>query len=492
MPRREVTVIGGGITGLAAAFELTGGARPAGDRGPKITVLEAADRLGGKLSSTTIAGIVVDAGPDGVLARRREVATLVEDMGQPDLMVPIAVSGASVFALGQLRALPDGMQLGVPTSWRTLRASHLLSTRGLLRALVDVVVPRPASRGHLQDRAIGGLVETKLGHEVVATLVDPMLGGITAGRVAEMSAAAVFPQLLEAGQQRGSLMKALHEQMAAVTAPPPSDEERRQTPPAFVTPSTGMHSLVSLLVEQLRLRGVTFMTGREVTALRRRGGAVAGWSVDTDETTTPADGVIITTPTGPAARLLRPHDEEAASLLEQTEYSSVAVVTFAFSAADLALPEHGTGALVPPGTIHRRGALEGRRFLTTAVTYLDRKWPHLAHTDMTLVRASVGRIDDDRLSSLTDDEVVEIVELELAELFDTVPVPLDVTVTRWMSSLPQYRVNHLLRVGGIESAVSRLDGVEIAGAAYRGVGVPACIASGRDAAQRLDEQLARG
>ena len=492
MARHEVTVIGGGITGLAAAFELTGGARPLGEDGPKVTVLEASDHFGGKLGATTIAGVVVDAGPDGVLARRREAATLLEDLGRADLLVPIDASGASVFARGQLRPLPDGMQLGVPTSWRTLRSSHLLSTAGLLRALVDVVAPRPASRGHLQDRTIGGLVETKLGHEVVATLVDPMLGGITAGRVAEMSAAAVFPQLLEAGQERGSLMKALQGQMAAAAPPPPPDGEPRPVPPAFVTPVTGMHSIPTLLVEELTRRGVTFLADRQVTALRRRGGSDPGWSVDTDQTTTSADGVIITTPTDAAAELLRPHDVEAASLLDQTEYSSVAVVTFAFPKANLTLPTHGTGALVPPGTQHRRGPLDGRRYLTTAVTFLDRKWPHLATKEMVLLRASVGRIDDERLASLNDDEVIEIVGLELAELFGTMPAPIDVTVTRWMASLPQYRVNHLLRVGGIESAVDRLHGVEIAGAAYRGVGVPACIASGRQAAARLSELLARG
>jgi oxygen-dependent protoporphyrinogen oxidase len=202
--------------------------------------------------------------------------------------------------------------------------------------------------------------------------------------------------------------------------------------------------------------------------------------------------VVIATPTGPAARLLRPHDDEAAALLEQMAYSSVGVVTFAFPSDDLVLSAEGTGVLVPPGTLHRRGPLAGQRYLTTALTFLDRKWPHLAVPGITWLRASVGRIDDVRLATMDDDAVLATVAVELEFLLGDVPAPIDASVTRWTDSLPQYRVNHLLRVGGIESGVARLDGIEIAGAAYRGVGVAACVASGREAATRILEHLARG
>ena len=483
----KVVIVGGGIAGLAAAWELTGGARGPGPSTPHVTIFEAAGRLGGKIAPTTIGTRTVDAGPDGVLARRRELAVLADELGAGSQILPIAASGASVFARGKVRPLPADLSLGIPTSWASLRRSHLLSPRGLARALRDVVAPRPASRGHLPDRAIGGLVERKLGHEVVATLVDPMIGGISAGRVAELSAAAVFPPLLDAAQQRGSLMAALK----ASTAPPipgPTAEQEPTSDPvappaAFISLDGGMYSVVDQLVSALEQRGVTLVTERAISRLRRRGDA--GWWVESDATTTPADAVVIAAPAPTAARLLEPHDHDAASLLAQTEYASVAVLTFEFAADALVLPTHGTGILVPPGTPVPVGPRVAQRFLTTALTFLDRTWPHLGLDGTVLIRVSAGRIDDTRPSQLDDAALQAAVLDELATLIEVTGSPSASSVTRWEESLPQYKVNHLLRIAGIDAALERIDGIELCGAAYTGVGVPACVASGRAAARRL-------
>ena len=483
----EVVIIGGGMSGLAAAWELTGGAGGPTATSPRVTILDAGERMGGKVAPTTVGDRKVDAGPDGVLARRREFADLVGELGASDQILPIAASGASVLARGRIRPLPSDLSLGIPTSWSSLRRSHLLSPRGLLRALRDVVAPRPASRGHLPDRAIGGLVERKLGPEVVATLVDPMIGGISAGRVAEMSAAAVFPALLEAAQQRGGLMAAL----AASTAPPipgpPADTSSAPAPAAppaaFISLAGGMHSVVDLLVDALEARGVTMITGRSISSLRRQTGG--GWWVESNDATTPADAVIIAAPTSVAAELLEPHDHDAASLLRQTEYASVAVLTFEFTVGDLVLPEHGTGILVPPVTPVPSGPRVAQRFLTTALTFLDRKWPHLGSDGTVLLRVSVGRIDDTRPTQLDDEALEHTVLDELATLVEVLGPPTASSITRWEQSLPQYKVNHLLRVAGIDAALERFDGLEVCGAAYGGVGVPACVASGRMAARRL-------
>ena len=287
--RPEVVVIGAGIAGLSAAYELTGSSSPHAT-GPLVTIIEAALRTGGKIAATLIADHEVDAAADGVLARRPEVLSLIDDLGISHRIEPIAASGASVFARGKLRLLPSDLQMGIPTSFSSLRASGTLSTRGLIRAFRDVVAPRPASRGHLQDRTIGGLIETKLGPEVVSTLVDPMIGGISAGRVSEMSAAAVFPPLLEAAQERGSLMAALR----SVTAPPrsstaqPGDAEGPADipPPSFVSLTGGMHELPATMEQVLRDRGVRFITGTEITGLRRGGGTDPCWLVDSASTTT--------------------------------------------------------------------------------------------------------------------------------------------------------------------------------------------------------------
>jgi len=478
--RRDVVVVGGGISALAAAYQLTGGPTPLGADGPAVTVLERDARCGGKLAPTEIAGRAVDAGPDGVLARRPEARTLVEELGHGELVRPVAASGASLFARGRLHALPQGLAIGIPTSWDALRRSHVLSPAGLARALVDVVAPRRAPHPD-DDAAIGDLVAAKLGDEVVTTLVDPMLGGIYAGRVRELSAAAVFPQLLDATAHGGSLMHALRDATGGGSAPPAG--------PAFVSLATGMHSLPDLLVDELRRRGVTFLTGRDATALRADGERAGAWVVDTTGGPVRADGVVVCTPARDTAHLLHPHAPDAAAALDGIGYASVAVVTFAFPPGRLPLPETGTGVLVPPGVVHHAGPRRGERWLTTALTFLDRKWPDLRRPSETLLRASVGRVDDERLAGMTDDEVIETTRLELAELLGPVPAPIDASVTRWTDALPQYAVHHLRRVADVDAAVERLDGIELAGAAYRGLGVPACIASGRAAADRLARHL---
>ena len=484
----EVVIIGGGIAGLAAAWELTGGGSGPASSSPHVTIIEASGRLGGKVASTTVGDRVVDAGPDGVLARRREFAELVEELGAAEQILPISASGASVFARGKVRPLPADLSLGIPTSWSSLRRSHLLSLRGLTRALRDVVAPRPASRGHLPDRAIGGLVERKLGPEVVATLVDPMIGGISAGRVAEMSAAAVFPPLLEAAQQRGSLMAALK----TSTAPPipgPTTAVESPTaapsapPAAFISLEGGMHSVVAQLMAALDQRGVTLVTDRTITGLRRQSDST--WWVESDAATTPADAVIIATPANITSALIEPHDHDAASLLAQTEYASVAVLTFEFPEGAVTLPSHGTGILVPPGTPVPTGPRMAQRFMTTALTFLDRKWPHVGRPGTVLIRISAGRVDDTRPSQLDDGALEATILDELATLVEVAGSPTASSVTRWEHSLPQYKVNHLLRVAGIDAAIDRLPGIELCGAAYGGVGVPACVASGRTAARRL-------
>lgn len=473
--RPEVVIIGGGITGLVAAFELSS---PTSGVNPKITVLDAAAAPGGKIASMRVGGHLLDAGPDGALARRPEFVSLCEQLGIAEQLRPIAASGASVFAKGRLRRMPEALLLGVPTDFAALRRSKILTSRGLLRAAKDQFWPTPASRGPLGDRPIGPLVATKLGHEVVDVLVDPTVGGIAAGRVAEMSAAAVFPNVLAAAQQSGSLMKAMRAYV-------PSADSKEQTSPAFLSLVGGMHTLIAALVGVLSDRGVTLVASSEVTSLVHRSGTNPGWSCNTETTTTPADAVLIAAPAPAAARLLRPLDDETASLLEQVDYSSVAIATFTLAEADITLPELGTGALIPSGARVPSGRRKGERFLATAVTYLDRKWPHIKRAGEITLRVHCGKIDDLRSASLDDDSLMDALFDELGSLMSLGGHPVHRSLTRWADSLPQYRVNHLLRVAGIEAGVDRLDGIEIAGAALRGVGIPACIEQGRAAAQRL-------
>jgi protoporphyrinogen/coproporphyrinogen III oxidase len=490
--RPTVAVVGGGVAGLAAAWELSGGAGGPGPGTPRVVVLEATGRLGGKLRAEAFGGGAVDVGPDGFLGRRPEAADLCREAGLGGDLVPIGASGAAVWAGGRRRTLPGHLALGVPTRFGATARSRVLGARGSLRLLVDVLLPRRDLRGPLGDRAIGPLVAHKLGRRVVERLVDPMVGGIYAGSVDDMSAAAVYPLLLAVAQQPGGFMRALRRagQITLGTGSSAGAPEAgaagagpdEQTP-AFWSLRDGLGSLGERLGAALAARGVTVSLDCPVARLERDG--PSHWTLDTARGPVRADGVVLAVPARAAADLLAAHDAEAATLLRGIDHASVAVITLAYPEG--AVPEGlvGTGLLVPHGTPTPPDlGLEGP-FLATACTYLSVKWPHLSRPGACLLRASVGRFGDDRPAALADDELVARVTAELAALLGIEGSPISALVTRWPDALPQYRVHHLLRVTGIEAAVRRLGGLAVAGAPYRGVGIPACVASGRAAARAL-------
>ena len=468
---RRVVVVGGGISGLAAAWELTGGGTaPGGGPGPGVVVLESSPRLGGALQSEPFGGRIVDTGPDGFLGRRPEALQLCHEIGLGDALVPIAGRGAAVWARGKLRPLPEGLALGIPTRFWPAARSGILGRRGQLALARDVLLPRPDVRGPIGDRSIGPLVARKLGRRVAERLADPLIGGIHAGSIDDMSAAATFPPLLAAAQKRGSLMRALR----AEIPPPPEDP-----PPLFRALAGGMASMVEHLRAALCARGVEIRCGTPVERLERQ---ADGWRVLTDHASHDADAVVLAVPAPVAGRLLRPHDDEAAGLLAGIAYASVSLVTFRVPVEALASPLEGTGFLVPRQSPARR---DGERWAVTACTYLSQKWPHLASDGDVLLRASVGRFGDARADAWTDAEMAVRVWSELGLLMGLSGELPDSMVARWPQGFAQYRVHHLMRTAGIEAAVARLGGIAVAGSSYRGVGIPACIASGRAAAQAV-------
>ena len=524
--RPVVVVVGGGISGLAAAYEASGGTRPSGAGGPVVHLLDAGPRPGGVLRAERIdppppegfpVGLprrLVDLGPDGFLARRPEAETLCREIGLGPELMPIGASGASVWARGRRRALPEGLVLGVPSRFWPLARSGVVGLGGSLRVLLDVVSPRPDLRGPLGDRAVGPLVRRKLGRRVVQTLAGPLIGGIHAGDVSDMSAASVFPLLLEASHRRGSLMRSLRLALARGASPTggpagPSGEPTAPTPapapaaaaaaaapspprPMFWTLRDGVASLPDRLTAVLEDRGVSIHTDTTVTALERASGDPWRWRVHAGRRTIDADAVILAVPTPVAGALLEAHDPETAGLLRGIDYASVAVVTLSYPASALERPVGGTGLLVPDRSRRPKGLGHGDDpyFLVTACTYLSQKWPHLARSGEFLVRASVGRFQDRRADALTDTALIERVVEEVAVLVGLDGSPTSSTVTRWPGSFPQYRVHHQLRVGAIESSLTRLGGLAVAGAAYHGVGIPACVGSGRAAARAVIDQLA--
>ena len=460
-------MVGGGISGLAAAWELTRATQSQADP-PEIVVLEASPRVGGMLRSDTVGGRVVDMGADGFLGRRPEAVELCREVGLEDRLVPIAARGASVWSRGRLRVLPEGHAMGIPTRfWPTAR-SGIIGVAGSLALARDAVLPRPDVRGPIGDRAVGPLVARKLGRRVVDQLADPLIGGIHAGAVDDMSAAAVFPPLLAAAHRRGSLMRALRSE---VPAPDPDG------PPLFWAIEGGMAALVEALCAALERRGVRIQTSSSAESLERD---ATQWTIMGAHEVR-ADAVVLALAAPATARLLQPHDDEAAALLASIDYASVTVVTF--RAPDECVPGDlfGTGFLVP-----RHPVPKGREpWAVTACTYLDRKWPHLARPGEVLLRASLGRIDDARSDEWSDADCAARAWQELGVLAGVTGEPTEWTVVRHKQAFPQYRVHHLLRTAGVEAAVARLGGLAVAGSAYRGVGIPACIASGRAAARAV-------
>jgi len=461
--RPVVAVIGGGITGLSAAWELVRDGRSS------VVVLESSDRLGGNIRTADFAGRAVDLGPDAFVTRRPEAMTLSRELGLDAALVSPATSRAYLWIGGRLCALPQGLSLGVPTRLRPLAGARVLSPAGLARAALDVLTP-PVGGGRGEDAddvSVGEVVGRRLGHEVVDRLADPLIGGIHAGGVEHMSAAAVFPMLLQASKQPGSLMRNL----------------RRATPPAAADGAPvfggfegGMSRLVEALAQSLRHAGAEIHTMHPVHLLEH----ASHWKLHGPSgPLLQADALVVATRAPSAAELLRPHSTRLADLLDSIPHAGVVLATMRFAREDVGRLPPGSGFLVP----RRSGGV------VTACTWMSAKWAHLARPDDVLVRASLGRFGDERALAMDDDEVVQRATAELTAVMALRGGPGDATVARFGPAFPQYAVGHLSTVAAIEHEAQCLGGLALAGSYLRGVGIPACIESGRRAAHRASLAL---
>ena len=452
---RPIVVVGAGITGLATAWFLR-----QHDAQREVVVLDADDRAGGKIRTEPFAGGMAELGPDAFIARVPEGVDLCRAVGLDDLVAPSA-SKAFLWTGGRVRPLPDGLVLGLPTELTAVARSGILSARGLVRAGLDVVLPRQRANG---DRSVGSLVRARFGDEVHERLVDPLLGGIHAGDTDVLSVEATAPQLAAAARANRSLLLGLRASAASTATA--SDR------PVFLTPRPGLAALVDRLTAGLDLR-----LGTTVTRLDRDG---SGWRVAlASGDVLEASDVVVTTPAYAAADLVRPLSATTADALASIDHASVSLVVMAYARDAVTRPLDGSGFLVP-----RR---EGR--LMTACSWASAKWPHWTQGDHVLVRVSAGRFGDDRAMHLDDATLVERLHGELSEAVGLTAAPVATRVARWPRSFPQYAVGHLDRVAAAEAALeAAAPGVVLAGAAYRGVGIPACIAQGASAAARIRQR----
>ncbi|MFD9495607.1 protoporphyrinogen oxidase [Streptomyces sp. NPDC060005] len=453
----HVVVVGGGIAGLAAAHRLLG-------RGFRVTVLEASDRLGGKLLTGEIAGARVDLGAESMLARRPEALALARETGLGDLLQPPATASASLWNRGVLRPMPKGHVMGVPGTASAL--ADVLSQEGLRRVERDADLPRTEVG---DDIAVGEYVAARMGREVVDRLVEPLLGGVYAGDAYRISLRLAVPQLYAAARTHTSLTEAVREIQAKAAA-------AQQTGPVFMGIDGGVGRLPLAVAESVTARGGEILTGTPVTALRRTGPAGpasderpgSAWRIVAGGRVLHADAVVLAVPAPAAAALLRAEAPAAATELAAVEYASMALVTLAYRRADATLPE-GSGFLVPPVDGHT----------IKASTFASRKWGWIAerNPDLTVLRTSVGRYGETEVLGRPDDDLVRVSRHDLREATGLDAEPVETRVTRWDDGLPQYPVGHHARVARVREHVGRLPGLAVCGAAYDGVGIPACIAS---------------
>lgn len=456
----RVVIVGGGITGLAAAHRVH--TASAGEI--EVTLFEASERLGGKIRTSPFAGLpAVDEGPDAFLARVPGAVDLARELGCDDLVAP-ATGRAYLWWDGRMHAIPDGLVLGVPANVTRLARSPLLSVGGRLRAAAEPLVPR----GHPEPDNLGALIRHRFGREVLERLVDPLLGSVYAGDAMHFSLAAAAPQIATGAARSRSLLLAMRRQRAA--AHPPAGPGAS---PVFLAPRGGMQSLVEALTASLAQ--VRVLLGEPVTAIEPAGGG--RWLVNG----VLADTVLLAVPGPAAAAMLAPLSPDASSAMAGIGYASVVMVTLALPDGAANRPLDGSGHLVPKPV---------QRHLTAA-SWASSKWAHWRLDGHVVLRASLGRWGDEHAVAFDDDEVLAAVLRDLDEQLGVTAAPTAVRITRWPRSFPQYTPGHLDRIDEIERALATdTPGVAVAGAAYRGIGVPACIRQGNEWADLTMQRLA--
>jgi oxygen-dependent protoporphyrinogen oxidase len=522
----RVVIVGGGISGLAAAFALR-------DHGADVVVLEGSPAVGGKLAVSDIAGIAVDAGAEALLARRPEGVGLIDAIGLAGQLVYPGTTTSAIWTRGQFRALPRRQFMGVPADLDEVQRSAILSPAGMVRARQDAVLATTRRDG---DVSVAAQVGARFGTEVVERLVDPLLGGVYAGRADQLSFEATLPVLArESGRHRslgdatrlvlgpaadgGTGARPVTGQPGQPGQPPdPPAAGAAGTPagaagtsagqpapghgngapgspqPVFTTLAGGLGTLPEALA---RSCGAAVRTGAMVRELVR---TEHGWRLTVGSAHAPeqidADAVILAIPARPASRLLGhvdgPQASAAASALAGIGYASMAIVTLAYPTSAFPQAISGSGYLVP--------AVDGRP--VKAVTFSTVKWPHLATPParprpaavggagaLHVVRCSIGRIGEEGVLQRDDGDLAELAAADLAAATGVAGRPVVARVTRWGGGLPQYEVGHLDRVRRIREQVAALPGLAVCGAAYDGIGIPACIASARLAAGQVLAQL---
>jgi oxygen-dependent protoporphyrinogen oxidase len=462
----RLIVVGGGVSGLAAAHRAVELTRESG-RPLDLTVLEAADRLGGTIQTERRDGFLVECGPDSFLSEKPWALALCRRLGAESRLIGTDDRYRRVFVVfgGRMHPLPEGFQLLAPTRLAPFLASSLFSWRGKLRIACDLALPRG---GHA-DESLGAFVRRRLGREALERVAQPLISGIYTADPDELSLGATMPRFLEMERRERSVILALWRAVRRAPAQHAGASGARWS--LFVTFAEGMEELIRLLATRLP-PGAVRLKERAVS-VARDGGV---WRV-----TTAAGGVfsaeslVLAPEAHQSARLLRYVDPGLAHLLEGIPYASAATVTLAYRRADIAHPLDGFGFVVP--RVERRPIIAG--------TFSSVKYAGRAPEGHALLRVFVGGALNETALEADDAALVETARAQLAELMGVSGPPLFTRVARHPRAMPQYHVGHAARAEAIERAVARLPGLGLAGGAYRGVGIADCVRAGEDAAEAV-------
>lgn len=441
-----ISVVGGGISGLAAAFELT-------RRGVPFQIFESSPRVGGLIRTERCGGYIIDAGADSMLGAKPAAAALCEELGiGPSLQTMAPPRTAYVLERGRLFALPSPSVLGLPLSLLGAATFQLLPPRARARAALERCLPPRRRERAPDDESVAAFFRRRFGAATVRLIAQPLLGGIHGGDVEELSVRALFPSLVEAERRHGSVMRGLAAQRPASEG-------------LFRSLAGGMGTLPDAIAAALPHAAIR--TGEEVFRIVREGGR---WRVETRSGSTTADGVLCAVPLPVAARLLESVDGEAASLLAGIRHTSTVSVALGWRRSAVAHPLAGSGFVVARGD---------DRFRVTACSWVSSKWEGRAPADRVLLRAFLGGVHDEPVVDLSDEEIVALAVRDLGAVLGIVEAPELSRVYRWRLASPQLVVGHAARVARIEERLARHDGLFLASRGLRVVGVPDCVADGR-------------
>ena len=471
MPSNQIVIIGGGISGLATAFYTLKKATAAGQP-IHLTVLESSSRWGGKIATDRIDGFVIEGGPDTFLATKPWGVTLCKELGLGERLHGTNPYQKNTYVLhrNRLQPLPDGLAMMIPTNIPAILKSRLVSWFGKARMGLDFLLPPHALNG---DESLGAFVSRRLGREAYENLIEPLMSGIYAGDGDALSLASTFPYLRDLEIKYGSLARGaleMRKQSARANGRSPLQGSRS----AFLTPTTGLIEIVEALIAHLQNNGAVLRLNASVKNVKRAN--VKKWNVELENgEALPADGIVLAAPAFAATKIVSTLDPQLAADLHAIPYASTATVSLAYRQSNLPHPLDGYGYIIPRH--------EGRRAL--ACTWTSTKFPHRAPDGYALIRVFVGRAGQETDIAWDEASLLELAREELLLTLGINAEPLLARVFIWDKAMPQYNIGHSQLLARIETALAQYPGIVLAGAGYRGIGIPDCIHSGELAADKI-------